>query len=157
MKKKNKKINKKKITLSVGFIITLIVILICGISFPNFILFIVTSICGGLIITSVSIIFSSLSFWLNKSDMITDVMNHLMINFATYPDGIFKGIIKIMLFTIVPVGITTFIPVRLLTEFNIYLFLVVILVTILFVVSAFYIFNKGLKRYSSSNLMSARI
>ena len=80
-----------------------------------------------------------------------------MTHLATYPDGIFKGITKILLFTLIPVGIVNYIPVRLLSQFNLQLFLIVILVTISFVLLAFVIFNKGLKRYSSSNLMIARI
>ena len=62
-----------------------------------------------------------------------------------------------MLFTLIPVGISTYIPVWVLSEFNIYLFIVVIIVTILFVSLGFIVFYKGLKRYSSSNLMVARI
>ena len=80
-----------------------------------------------------------------------------MISFATYPDGIFKGVVKILLFTLIPVGIVNYIPVKIFTEFNIYLFLIVIIVTILSISLAFIIFYKGLKRYSSSNLMIARI
>ena len=134
-----------------------IILLICGCTFKNIILFIIFSICGGFVLVSLSVIFSSLSFWFNKTDVLADTVNRLMTNFATYPDGIFKGIVKIMLFTLVPVGITSYIPVRLMTEFNINLFILIIFVTIILIVFAFIIFNKGLKRYSSSNLMSARV
>lgn len=134
-----------------------IMLFIYGFSIKNLILFTFFLITGGLILTSISIILSSLSFWFNKSDVIADVGNQLMINFATYPDGIFKGLAKVLLFTLIPVGIANYIPVHLIVEFNIYLFLIVILVTILLVTLAFIIFNKGLKRYSSSNLMIARI
>lgn len=108
-------------------------------------------------LTSISVILSSLSFWFSKSDIIVDTGNGLMINFATYPDGIFKGIVKVLLFTLIPVGIVNYIPVKILSEFNIYLFLIVISVTILLIIFSFIIFYKGLKRYSSSNLMVARM
>lgn len=134
-----------------------IMLFVCGVTPINFILFTLFTICGGFIIVSIAVIFSSLSFWFNKSDLIADTMNHLMINFATYPDGIFKGIVKGLLYTIIPVGITTYIPVKILTQFNIYKFGIVIFVTILLIILTFIIFNKGLKRYSSSNLMSARV
>jgi len=80
-----------------------------------------------------------------------------MINFSTYPDGIFKGGVKLLLFTLLPVGIVNYIPVKILTKFNINLLLIVILVTIIVITLAFIVFYKGLKRYSSSNLMIARI
>ena len=80
-----------------------------------------------------------------------------MTSFATYPDGIFKGIAKILLFTVIPVGLSTYIPIRVLTEFNIYLTLLVLATTILLILISFLVFYRGLKRYSSSNLMIARI
>ncbi len=134
-----------------------IMLIIYGITPYTLILYCLFIICGGLILTSISVILSSLSFWFSKTDMIAETGNNLMVNFATYPDGIFKGLVKALLFTFIPVGITTFIPVHVITEFNINLFIIVILVTVIFITLAFLIFFRGLKRYSSSNLMVARI
>ena len=134
-----------------------IMLFIYGFTFPRFILYTIFMICGGFILTAISVILSSLSFWFNKSDIIVDIGNNLMVNFATYPDGIFKGVAKMLLFTLIPVGIVNYIPVKLLIEFNISLMLIVIGATILLVLLAFIIFFKGLKRYSSSNLMVARV
>ncbi|MGN0973621.1 MAG: ABC transporter permease [Bacilli bacterium] len=134
-----------------------IVLFIYGINIKNFCLFTLFSITGGFILTSVAVILGSLSFWFNKTDIIVETGNSLMVNFATYPDGIFKGIVKVLLFTFIPVGITTYIPVKILSSFNIYYLLIVIVFTIFIVLFAFLIFNRGLKNYSSSNLMSARV
>lgn len=128
-----------------------------GFTIPRFLLFTLFMICGGFILTSISIILSSLSFWFSKSDIIADTGNTLMTNIATYPDGIFKGFVKILLFTLIPVGIVNFIPVQVMSKFDIYSFLIVIFVTVLLIILAFIIFYKGLKRYSSSNLMIAKI
>lgn len=134
-----------------------ITLFIYGFSFKLFGLFTLFMICGGLIIASFAVILASLSFWFNKSDMIADTANSLITHFATYPDGIFKGLAKVMLYVLIPVGIANYIPVKVMSEFNIWLMLLVILVTVVLIFLAFLIFNKGLKRYSSSNLMSARI
>jgi len=134
-----------------------IMLFVYGFTISRFILFTIFVISGGIILTSISIILSSLSFWFSKSDIIADTGNSLMVNFATYPDGIFKGVAKILLFTLIPVGIVNYIPIQILSNFNIYLFLIVILVTIILTIMAFLIFYKGLKRYSSSNLMIARV
>lgn len=135
----------------------LIILFAYGITVNNFLLFILFSICGGLMLVSIAIILGSLSFWFRRSDIISDTGNSLMVNFSTYPDGIFKGLAKIILFTILPVGFVAYIPVHILSTFNLKLFLLVIGVTILLVSLAFFVFYKGLKRYSSSNLMIARI
>ena len=134
-----------------------IMLILSGITISNFILFTILSILGGITITSIAIILASLSFWFQKTDMITSTHHNLMTSFATYPEGIFKGITKIILFTIVPVGIVNYIPIRLLTVFNIYLFFFFFLVATLLPTLAFIIFNIGLKKYSSSNLMIAKI
>lgn len=134
-----------------------IILFIYEFTIKGFILYTSFIILGGLILTAIAVILSSLSFWFNKSDIIADTGNGLMIHFSTYPDGIFKGITKILLYTLIPVGITTYIPVKLMTHFNIIHFSIVLGVTIFLVALAFFIFNKGLKKYSSSNLMIARI
>ena len=134
-------------------------ILLCiyGITVQAFILFTLFSICGGFILASLSVILSSLSFWFSKSDSITDTANSMMTHFATYPDGIFKGITKIILYTIIPVGLVNYIPVRVITKFEWRTFLTTIGGTIIFVILAFTIFYRGLRKYSSSNLMIAKI
>lgn len=134
-----------------------IMLFIYGFTIPRFLLYTLFIICGGIIITSISIILNSLSFWFQKSDIIAETGNNLMTSFATYPDSIFKGTVKILLYTLIPVGIANYIPVKVMTEFNIYLTLLVIAVTILLILLAFKIFYSGLKRYSSSNLMVAKI
>ena len=134
-----------------------IVIFLSGITISKFILYTFFMISGGIIMVDIAIILGSLSFYISKSDMIAETGNNFMIYFATYPDGIFKGIVKVILFTIIPIGITTYIPVWVLTKFDLFYFVGVIAFTIGITVLAFVIFYKGLKRYSSSNLMVAKI
>lgn len=134
-----------------------IILFVYGISFKGFLLFTLFGITGGFILTSISVILNSLSFWFNKTDIIADTGNSLMTNFSTYPDGIFKGIVKLMLFTIVPVGLTVYIPIQVIVDFNLFKILLIIGLTIIMILLAFFIFNRGLKKYSSSNLMKARI
>ncbi len=134
-----------------------IILFISGITIPKFLLFTLFTITGGLIMTSIAVILGSLSFWFHKTDTIAEIGNSFITHFATYPDGIFQGITKILLYTIIPVGIVSYIPIEIMTKFNPLLTLVIVLVTTLFITLSFVIFNKGLKRYSSSNLMIARI
>lgn len=134
-----------------------IVLFIYGFSIKTFLLFTCLIIIGGLIITSIAVILASLSFWITKADMIADTGNSLMINFATYPESIFKTVVKGILYTIVPVGFTTYIPVQLLINFNFEYLIVLLLFAIIIIILTFTIFYIGLRRYSSSNLMIAKI
>lgn len=134
-----------------------IMLFIYGFSIKSFLLFTLFTICGALTITAVSIIFSSLTFWFGKIDIITNTVNNLMTSFATYPDGIFKGTIKLLFYTIIPIGFVNYLPVKIITNFNIFYLLIVILIAILFITIAFVVFYKGLEKYSSSNLMNVRV
>lgn len=134
-----------------------IMIFIYGFEIKTFLLYTLFMVTGGIVLTSVAIIWGSLAFWFGKVDMVANTMNGLPTSFATYPDGIFKGFIKLLFYTIIPIGFASYMPIQIITDFNIYYFFVVISVTILFVILAFLIFYKGLKRYSSSNLMNVRV
>ena len=134
-----------------------IMLFIYGISIKAFLLFTLFIISGGLVVTSISIIFNSLSFWFGKVEVIANTVNSLMINFATYPDGIFKGIVKLLFYTLIPIGFVNYIPIKIICEFNIINFIIVLFVSIIFILLAYVIFKMGLKKYSSSNLMNARI
>ena len=135
----------------------LILMFIYGFSLKTFSLFILFMISGGIMLTSIAIMLSSLSFWFTKSDVIADTINRMMVQFVTYPEGIFNGITKMLLFTLVPVGFINYIPVQIITTFNFKLMLAVVGVVLVTGILACFVFYKGLKRYSSSNLMSARV
>lgn len=134
-----------------------IMLFLYGITIKNLVLFTILCISGGLILASISIIFSSLTFWFGKIEIISTTINNLITNFATYPDGIFKGAVKLLFYTLIPIGFISYIPVKIITEFNYFYLLIVILVAILFITIAYIIFSKGLKKYSSSNLMNVRM
>ena len=97
----------------------IIMLCIFGLNLKSFLLFIVCGICGAFVLVSIAVIFASLTFWFGRVETIANTMNSLMTNFATYPEGIFKGIIKILFYTILPLGLTTYIPVQLISNFQI--------------------------------------
>lgn len=133
-----------------------IMVFITGFTVKKFLLFTFFGIIGGISLTAFAIILGSLSFWFSKTDVIVDTGQSLAINFATYPDGIFKGFVKGILYIALPVGIVNYIPISIIYNFNIKLFLICIIYCILIVLASILVFNKGLKRYSSTNLMNVR-
>ena len=135
----------------------LIIVLFCKISLGQFALFILFSITGAIIMTSFAVILGSICFKFVKGDIIVDTLSSATTNFATYPDTIFKNTIKLIFYTIIPVGLISYLPLHIIIEFNFVSLLIILGVTALSVILAFWIFNKGLKSYSSSNLMSSRV
>ncbi len=134
-----------------------IVLGISGLTLTKFLLFTFFSITGAIVLTDIAVLLGSLSFWFGKSDMIADTGNSLMVSFPTYPDGIFKGISRILLLTVIPVGLTSYFPVWIMTKFDLNLTFMITGFTIALTILTFLIFYRGLRRYSSSNLMISKI
>ena len=134
----------------------IILLFFYGFNIKVLLLFILFSITSGLIITSIAVITGSFSFWFGKSDVFADTVNGLMTNFATYPEGIFNGIIKTLFYTIIPLGFSIYLPIQIMSCFNLFNTIVVILITIFLVILAFIVFYRGLRKYSSTNLMNVR-
>ncbi len=128
-----------------------------GFSIKNFLLLTLFNITGGIIITSIAVIVGSFSFWYGRVETLSNTLNGLVTTFDTYPEEIFKGMIKVFFYTIIPIGFVSYLPIKVITNFNLKDFLIIILVCILFISIAFYLFYKGLKRYCSSNLMNVRV
>ena len=133
------------------------IVLFCNLTLTQFILFIFFSITGSIIMTAFTVIFSCICFKFVKGDVLVDTLSNAIVNFSTYPDTIFKNSVKLIFYTIIPVGLTTYLPLHIIIKFDIVSLLIVLGVTIFSVVLAFLVFNKGLKSYSSSNLMSSRV
>ncbi|MBQ9071934.1 MAG: ABC-2 family transporter protein [Bacilli bacterium] len=150
-------VSKTKISAIGDLMYSYILLFIYGISIKNFLLFTLFIITGGIIVTAIAVIFGSLAFYITKADTITGNIMGTMLNFGTYPDSIFKGAIRLLFYTIIPIGFSIYMPLYILKDFNIISFIIVISYTVLIVLLGFLIFYKGLKKYSSGNLMSARV
>jgi ABC-2 type transport system permease protein len=134
-----------------------LVLCIFKFSFSHLFLFTLFTITGSMIITGVAIIVGSFSFWIVKGDMVSDSIINIMINFSTYPDGIFKGMVRLLLYTLIPVGLMIYLPMRTILQFDLANLTIILIFTLFITTLAFIFFYRGLKRYSSSNLMSARM
>jgi ABC-2 type transport system permease protein len=115
------------------------------------------SITGALILTAVAVLGGCLSFYIVRGDIVAGNINNTILHLSTYPDGIFKGVVKILLYTIIPVGLVNYLPIHVLYFWDFNSVLMITGFTIVVCLLAFFVFNRGLRRYSSSNLMSARI
>lgn len=134
-----------------------VLIFFTGITLGKFLLFTLFTITGGFLYTAFAVIAGSVSFWITRGDLIAANLTSTMVNFSTYPDGIFKGLIKVLVYTLIPIGFYIYLPVSIILHWNLIYLGLVFLATVLIIGIAFAVFYKGLRRYSSGNLMSARV
>ncbi len=125
-------------------------------SLKNIILFLLFIITGGIIFACFSIIIGSLAFKYTKTEELSDSIMGMYLSASLYPDSVYGNILKFILYTFIPIGFSVFIPISIILNFNLLKFIVVLLFTILMMILASLAFYRGLKRYSSTNLMSSR-
>ena len=134
-----------------------ILIAITGVTFYRILIFSILGLLGALTFTSFLSIAGSLSFWFRYSDSILVNLNTAIICTAMYPEDIFHGVAKLFLFFVLPTGLMIYIPAKIISSFNMLLFLIVAIVSVFLFLTSFFIFKLGLKKYSSTNLMTPRI
>lgn len=122
-------------------------------SLLNLFLFVLLGLMVALIFTAFVIIFGSTAFFLGNTDGLTQQMTNALITFATYPMNIFNGVIRVLLFTLIPAGFISFVPLQLLHQFTWPLFVAMPSFTALILLAAAGFFHLGLKRYESGNLL----
>lgn len=135
-----------------------VVLAIIGAPWYWYLLMVPTMILSGLVYVSVYIVYVSICFYIKNGDSVAKSVEGTMNKAGNYPPAIFNGIIKGLLFTFIPAFFFTFVPAQyfFLTP-NIWWVLGGIGVTALWVILAFALFNLGLKKYNSGNLMGGRL
>ncbi len=139
------------------FLYGVILVCVCRPGVGGFFLFLLFVITGALAFTAFALLLGSLSFWFVRMDILQNQMLMGMINFGTYPEGIFQGAARILLYVLIPVGMALWLPAHVMARFDGKMFLAVLGYVLLLSVAAVAVFYRGLRRYASGNLMEARL
>jgi ABC-2 type transport system permease protein len=128
-------------------------ILMRGFDPAGFLLFLLFCITGALLFGSVLTTIHALSFYTGSSEGLSQLVVEFLISFSLYPEGIFNGGIRYILYTIIPAGFIVYLPVGILNHFSIIKLLEVLGVAMIWVLIAYKAFYTGMKRYESGNLI----
>jgi ABC-2 type transport system permease protein len=112
--------------------------------------FLLTLLCGVLILYAILLIFAALVFW-SPGVMFTWVFDGLF-QLARYPLGMYPGWLQMVLTWIIPVGVITTIPAQALTgSLSAQSLFTSLGLALLLVVFASFLFRLGLRRYASAS------
>ena len=117
-------------------------------------MFVVLSFVVAIVFVGFGVMAGSLSFYVGSASTLSDQWRDISITFATYPPTLFDGKVKFLLFTVIPAGFISYLPVESLRSMSIVDLLIAIagaFGVLAAGVSAFYF---GLRRYESGNLIS---
>jgi len=138
-------------------VLSLAVIILAGIKIHvAWMLVIFGLVCSSVVFTSFTLLIGSIAFWLNDMhDWLLDTQYNLYI-FASRPASAFQGWVKVVMFSILPMGFISYLPVEIMRLNDPSLILVQIAGTLAIVAMAWTVFRLGLKRYESGNRFGVR-
>ncbi|WP_406768152.1 ABC transporter permease [Candidatus Clostridium stratigraminis] len=128
-------------------------ILIKGFILKGFLLFLLFSATASIIFASVLVTFHALSFYAGSVEGLAQLTTEFLISFSIYPEGIFKGGLKYILYTIIPAAFMVYMPAKVIDQFNLIMLLEVLGVALFWIIIAYTMFYRGLKKYESGNLI----
>jgi len=99
----------------------------------------------------------SLAFWIGNAEGLSGQMFNALLSVSTYPTDIFKGWARVVVFTAVPAGFVSYMPIGLMRDAVQWDFLLGALgMSLGLAAGGTRLFYAGLRRYSSGNLTSMR-
>ena len=99
----------------------------------------------------IGIISGSMAFFIGNSQKISKTIHDSVLALSIYPTNVYDGLTKLILFTIIPAGLVTGMPVELMRHFELDKLIWMIVITIIFLIIAILFFYAGLKKYESGN------
>lgn len=108
-------------------------------------------VASAIVFVASGVIFFSAAFWLGRVDSLARQLWDLLITFSLYPEPLFGGTLRLMLFTVLPAGFIGYLPARLLREPSVNDASGLALATCLYAAIAVGMFERGLRRYASGS------
>lgn len=118
--------------------------------------FAVASLLAAAVLMGFFIFMGSLSFFIGNADALSGQVSNAMVHFSTYPATIFDQRVRVILYTLIPAGFVSTLPVELVREFDWGRMLGLAGAAAAFLGLGIWVFHLGLRRYESGNLMMMR-
>lgn len=123
---------------------------------PHFVLFVLLTLSVAVLFIGFGILTGSLAFFVGNSETPSEQLNFSLITFSTYPHTLFDGWVKVVLFTLIPAGFVSALPIEALHNLSwsdAALSFAGSLIVLAVGVATFY---AGLSKYESGNLTEMR-
>jgi len=119
-------------------------------------LFLLLGVAAGLVLAAFSVLVGSVAFWTGSADSLAMQAINAMMTFSLYPTDIFPGVVRALLYTLIPAAFFGSIPAGLLSDFSWERLGLLLAFTAAITWVARLVFNRGLRRYESGNLVTVR-
>ena len=119
-------------------------------------LFLLLGLTTGLIMVAFGVLAGSLAFWVGNADNLAMQAINALITFGLYPVELFPGLVRVLLYTLIPAAFVGSMPAALLSDFDWGQMAVLLGFTAGITLAARGVFAWGLRRYESGNLVTVR-
>jgi ABC-2 type transport system permease protein len=119
-------------------------------------LFLLLGVLAGLVMVSFGVLVGSLAFWVGNADNLASQAVNALITFGLYPIEIFPGAVQWLLYTLIPAAFVGSMPAGLLSDFSWGRLGLMLAFTAGLTLVARLVFQWGLRRYESGNLVVVR-
>jgi ABC-2 type transport system permease protein len=119
-------------------------------------LFLLLGALSALIVIAFGVLMGSLAFWLGRAETLASQLNDKLIAFSLYPIDIFPGLVRVLLYTLIPSAFISSVPAELLSDFRWRQLGLLLGFVIVITLAARLVFRLGLRRYESGNLVTMR-
>ncbi|MFP4376347.1 MAG: ABC-2 family transporter protein [Spirochaetales bacterium] len=127
------------------------------VTWSGVLLFIAFSLLMTGVLTSLRVIYHSMTFFFGNAEAFAGLASELVLSFMLYPGGIFQGPAGWLLHSLIPAALVAYIPASLFASFDLTTFLILLAADGAIVGIALLMFRRGLKRYESGNLIGTRM
>ena len=103
------------------------------------------------ICVSSCVLFNSLAFWLGRVETASRQLFESLVLFSLYPEPLFGGAMRLLLFTIVPAGFVGYLPARVARAPSATSVAELVGAAALYACIAWVVFNRGLRAYASGS------
>ena len=112
---------------------------------------IVAGIAGAVVLVSTAVLVHSAAFWLGRTESASRQLYEVTLMFSLYPDTLFTGPIRWMLFTVIPAGFVGYLPAELIRTPAAWTAVAIAAGVTAYTVAAAWVFERGLRVYSSGS------
>lgn len=117
---------------------------------------VVGALAGAAVFLSIGVIVHSLAFWLGSMQVLARQVWEFTITFSLYPESIFPGALRVLLYTAIPAAFIGWFPSGLVRSFSLSGLAWCLAGAVVFPVVAAVVFHLGLRRYASGSRVEVR-
>ncbi|MBN1425270.1 ABC-2 family transporter protein [Candidatus Fermentibacteria bacterium] len=119
-------------------------------------IFVSVGLLSAAVLVSFGVLSGSLVFWLGSMEQGAEQIIWSITTFSMYPTELFPPAIRVILYTLIPAAFVGALPARLVAQFSWDRLGLLLAFTVGFALLARLVFYRGLRRYSSGNLVAMR-